>query len=341
MKLINRSIVLSSVIAIGVFGCQQSSDSGGDLHSNLENPSYNSTDKIPVDKKPAKESVPTNSEKQSLSEVEFVEQQTDFETDNVTEYSDTEINVDGEVTVSFDSGLLTVFASNAELTDVLAKISNKAGISIDSMSVDSEQLINLSLNSTIDAVLQELLTGYDYFFLYGGHKGALQAVWIYPKGVGKSIDISSFDRMSGEASEDDLYSSDPVERALALQNYEFTTSKDSQQHIIMALEDEDPDVRASAIMSAQENQIDLSVATLKEMVETDTSASVRSAALDALTLNENLSEATMTEVAEIALDDADESVREEAEAILEGLTETQNSGENSEELQLLEDEEPV
>lgn len=326
MSLISKTIVLSSIAGASFYGFQQLSQPAVSSRQNTTNTFVKGEPNLLAKKKEGKEVVIAKKQKGTLTKLEPMVSQTnlddDFEQDGqeVSEFHDR-----GDSEVSFESGLLTINAQSALLADVIVQVASKANIPVNSETIDPQQRITLAIQNTpIDTALRELLAGYDYFFLYSAAKSKLQAAWIYPAGTGQTIALTDHENKSRELAKDDLYSSDPASRVLALQQYASSDAKESVQHVKDAVRDEDPDVRVMAIVMAQENAIDLPVATLKELAESDPSPTVRSVALQTLSMNAELSAIQISEFAETALEDSDETIREEGEAILEGLKELEN-----------------
>lgn len=325
MKLINKTIVLSTVAGASIYGFQQLSQPEIRPIQNTTTfvkggPNSRTKKNKGEEAAIAKKQKSTSAKSAPMVSQEILDD--DFEQDG---QETTEFHNRGNSEVSFENGLLTINAENAVLADILVQIAGEANIPVNSETIDPEQRITLSMQNTpIDTAFRELLTGYDYFFLYSAAKDKLQATWIYPAGTGQTIALTDHENKSRELAEDDLYSSDPISRVLALQQYASSDTKESVQRVKDAVRDENPDVRTMAILSAQENAIELSVTTLKELAESDPSPTVRSVALNTLSMHGELSSTQITEFAETALDDSDESIREEAEAILEGLKELEN-----------------
>ncbi len=339
MKLISKTIVLSSIVGVTFYGFlqlrQPSAGSQQDTNTLVKGEQTH-----PLKKKMGEMIVIAKQQNRSLTKLEPLDFKAELDNDFEQDGRETaELNDTGNSEVSFENGLLIINAENAVLADVLVQIASEANIPFNSESVNSEHRITISIQDTpIDTALRELLTGYDYFFLYSADKARLQAAWVYPAGTGQTIALTDHENRSRELAEDDLYSSDPVSRVLALQQYASSDTKESVQRIKDAMRDENPDVRTMAILSAQENAIELSVTTLKELAESDPSPIVRSVALNTLSMNSELSPMQIGEFAEIALDDADKSIREQAEAILEGLKELENKDTEAPESQHSDDE---
>lgn len=325
MKLMSKSILLTSIVGVSLYGVQQLRQSDLDPQQKATGTHIKSTSNNPAKTKEDKQVALVNKQTKTLLKPELMvssDWESDFEQEG---QGTTEPHNQGDSKVSFEDGLLTVIADNAALADILVQIASEANMPINSETIDPEQRITLSIQKTpIDRALRELLSGYDYFFLYGANKARLQATWIYSAGTGQTIALIDHDNSSKELTEDDLYSPYPISRALALQRYVGSDTPESMQHIRDAVQDDDPDVRATAILTAEESAVELSITTLKELAESDPSPIVRSVALNTLSMNSELSSTQIAELAEMALDDTDESIREEAEAILEGLAELDN-----------------
>lgn len=313
LNLISKSIILSSLAITSFYGFQNQQELEGEA-------GIDKTESL----KASKLSVVGKAKNHAFSVTKPVIPITEVN-NTIDDLPEIEDFNKGTSEVNFEKGLLSITAKDAVLTEVLAQVSNKVDIPIAAEAIESNQRVTLTVhNVTVDTGLKELIAGYDYFFLYDGRNERLKATWIYPAGTGQTVALSNSDPQQ-ELGEDDLYSSDPVSRVLALQQHAASGNKGAINQLNDALSDTDPNVRVTAILSAQENAIALPVLTLKEMAASDTSALVRSVALSTLSMNPDLSATAMTELAEKALNDRDESVREEAEAILDGFEENETS----------------
>lgn len=223
-------------------------------------------------------------------------------------------------TVSVEGGLLTIEANDAPLSELLIQISTATGIPIDSSRVASDELVTVSLHkSPIDSAIGKILNNYDYFFLYSSSAANLKAVWIYPKGTGHKIVLQDYADPTNHFIEDDLYASDSTIRTEALEKYIRAGNDDSLQKIQDALYDKDENVRAMALHLAMENDIEISSDLLLEIAQLDGSSMIRSIAMNAYATRDDVSEAAITDLAETALEDPDEFIREKAQAILDEL----------------------
>ncbi len=318
MKQIGKTIVIGSLSVACVYGIQQLNQSSVGPQKDINTLAKTEANSS-INKKEKKEISLTKKQKNTIQTVAVVDDQAAFD-DLEQSGEEAEFNDKGSFDVSFEKEFLTINAQNAVLSDVVMQVANKANIPVNSETIDPEKRITLSMQKVpIDTAFRELLTGYDYFLLYTAVKGKIQAAWIYPAGTG--INIALNQNNSKELSEDDLFSSDPEKRDSALQHYVDSDSKVLEQHVNDAVQDEDPDVRVMAIITAQENTIELPYTVLKDLVESDPSATVRSVALNTLSMNSELSATQIEAFSESALHDEDETIREQAEAILEGLKE--------------------
>ena len=232
----------------------------------------------------------------------------------------------GSSEVRFEKGLVTIKANNAVLIEILAQVSNTARIPISYEAVDPTQRVTVAIKNTpADMALREILAGYDYFFLFASAQEKLQAAWIYPADKGRTVALTDAESAFAEASEYGLYSTDSATRVLALQQYTAVNAEDAGPRIQEALKDEEVDVRAMAIMSATNNAIDIPLEFLTEMAVRDPSPTVRSMALNSLSMNPEIGLTTLSEIVEMALDDPNELLREQAEAILQGLEKSEHS----------------
>ncbi len=323
LNLLNISILTTALISTTIYGIRY-----------LPNPKERSSTT-----KPSKDNSTKLSEKPTVVDISPKLETNDILTtkteDKITDLNDNkkgqkliEKSYQSISEVYFANGLLTINITNEPLSNVLEQISSKTGITISTEAIEPNHNVSVTVeNASIEAVLAELLTAYDYFFLYKGKRKELQATWIYPSGIGETISLN-FPEESKKINNDDFYSSNSSSKVLAIQ-LSASNYQNENNLVNEALVDEDPDIRTTAILSAQENDISLPKDILIEMAKKDTSPLVRSAALNALAMNTELSDEEIIDLAEAALKDPDEAIREEAEAIIDGIEENNFSEESS------------
>ncbi len=221
--------------------------------------------------------------------------------------------------VGVAAGRLTAKVRNHALGVVLGEIAARTAVTLvvapeieqDSVSAD---LLRLPL----DRGLRELLKEYDTFFFYGGGADGpaeLRSVWIYPKGAASLLQpVPPEAWASSRELKGLLAQSNPTIRE---QTYEALMSRpdpESQDLVVRALRgasESDPALRERLLSSAISKGVLFPPDLLPYIVIADASETIRLMALDALA-----SGADVKPIAEAALSDPSEAVRNRAAQIL-------------------------
>jgi hypothetical protein len=221
--------------------------------------------------------------------------------------------------VAVADGRLTVKVRNHALGMVLGEIAARTAVTLvlapeieqDSVSADVLRL-------PLDRGLRGLLKEYDTFFFYaGGASGPaeLRGVWIYPKGAASLLQpVPPEAWASSRELKGLLAQSNPTIRE---QTYEALMSRpdaESQDLVVQALRgasESDPELRQRLLSSAISKGVTFPPDLLPYIVLADASETIRLMALDALASGPDVKQ-----IAETALSDPSEAVRDRAAQIL-------------------------
>jgi HEAT repeats len=226
--------------------------------------------------------------------------------------------------ITVTEGHLSVQVQNRSLKAILAEVSRKSGVPIIVGEGIKDQrvsphFLDLPLGQGLLVLLQEL----DSFFFYGVQEqspASLRAVWVYPKGQGRRIvPVGPEVWASTDEMRQRLRDPDPTERAQAVEVLMERQGKRAFDASLQALEDDDEKVRYRALYQAQKSGVALPSDVLLQLVQSDRSPVVRFLALDTIANAPGADPEHVREIAESALNDPHEAVREHASEILETL----------------------
>jgi hypothetical protein len=226
----------------------------------------------------------------------------------------------GPPVISVKEGMLTYRAKNRPLRSLLEEIGDQAGVAVVlGDGVGQEQVSVEFKNFRLDEALRQIAKDYDTFFFYGMEKGkeaaSLKAVWIYPATQGRRLkpvapetwaSTQEFERMLGDRH--------PEARARALDILIERLGQQAENLVMKALRDDSDLVRTRALDQALSWDLAIPQETLTDLALHDKSVNVRFLALGALS-----DEPNSRWVAQIALQDPDEYLRNTAREILRQL----------------------
>jgi hypothetical protein len=221
--------------------------------------------------------------------------------------------------VLVQGGLLTARASGHSLGAVLEELASRTDVALVPVQEVEQTLVSAHVNGLpLDQGLRELLQNYDTFFYYGSREGAsaqLRAVWIYPRGAASVLQPVSPDAWASSRELNALLAdSNPTVRE---QTYEALMSRpdaESQGRVMQAIRgatEFDPALRQRLLSSAISRGVLFPPDLLPHMAASDASEEIRLMALDALAADPEVKT-----LAEAALSDPSEAVRDRAAQIL-------------------------
>ncbi|HEX2460643.1 MAG TPA: hypothetical protein VHJ58_10890 [Vicinamibacterales bacterium] len=225
--------------------------------------------------------------------------------------------------IDVKDGLLTAKARNHPLGAVLAELGSRTKVALVAAPEIEQDPVSAHVEALpLDRGLRELLKNYDTFFYYGGQGEAsteLRIVWIYPKGAAAMLQpVPPEAWASSRELKALLAASNPTVRE---QTYEALMSRpdpESQELVIQAIRgatEFDPELRQRILSSAISKGVVFPPDLLPYMAVADASEEIRSMALDALVTHTDVKR-----LAEAALSDPSEAVRDRAAQILADLS---------------------
>jgi HEAT repeat protein len=186
----------------------------------------------------------------------------------------------------------------------------------------------------LDQGLQAVLKTLDAFYFYGAQGEApatLKAVWLYPKGKGSRIVPAPPETYASTAEmQQDLSDPDPAERARAAEALIKRQGRRALDTILQVMVDPDEKVRYRAMNQAVRSGLALPEYLTEQLALNDSSPVVRFLALEAMTNVRGADPARIRQIAEQALNDPNEVVRQQAQDILAELGATGQPAEPSE-----------
>ena len=223
--------------------------------------------------------------------------------------------------VTVADNLLSIQVQNRSLVSILEQISDQTGIPIIISEGVKDKTVSFQFqNLPLDQGLQVLLKELDAFFFYGaqGHSPAsLSTVWLYPKGKGRRIVPVPPDAYAGTAEmQQNLSDPDPDERARAVEALIKLQGSRALNTVLQVLKDPDEKVRYRALHQAVRLDVSLPEEFMQRLVLSDPSPVVRFLALEALVNVPGANPATIHKIAELALNDPNETIHEQALDIL-------------------------
>jgi hypothetical protein len=232
--------------------------------------------------------------------------------------------------------------SGRSLQEVINEIFQQSGVTIVMGNGMPNPLITMEFHDLpLEQGLRRLFEDYDTFFLYSrieGMPARLTTVWVYPPGQGQkltpiplppdqgqklaSISLSR-DSQSDECAQD-VNDPDAFKRALAIKTLAERHGNAAAEVVKMGLTDSDERVRIEALQAALNRQVEVPIEALKEMVQYDPSALIRSIAFAGLVNQAQsglVAQPVVWELLNIAQRDSDPVVSELAARIAESWDE--------------------
>jgi type II secretory pathway component GspD/PulD (secretin) len=228
----------------------------------------------------------------------------------------------GRLSIAVEKGFFTLKIESCPLRRVLRELGAAAGVSVvtaDSVGEDhiSTQLTNVSR----DEAFRRLLVEYDTFFYYTAEKdapAALRTIWVYPKRSAVSLrPVPPETWASAKELEASVASQDLAVRERAYEALIVHPDRRSQDLVLQAIRgisERDDGLRQRILSAAVSKGMEMPPHILSELVYAGSSESLRLMALDTLSQH-----SSVKEVAEYALSDTSEVIRQRAKAILKEL----------------------
>jgi hypothetical protein len=216
---------------------------------------------------------------------------------------------------------LSVQAENHSLAWILEEISNKSGVPIIPSEGMKDQTVSIRFRDLpLDQGLQVVLKTLDAFYYYGAQgeaPAALKAVWLYPKGKGSRIVPAPPEAYASTAEmQQDLSDPDPAERARAAEALIQRQGRRGLDTLVHVLADPDEKVRYRALYQATRSGLALPEDLAQYLALSDSSPVVRFLALEVMANMRGADPARIRQIAEQALNDPNELVRQQAQDIL-------------------------
>jgi len=222
--------------------------------------------------------------------------------------------------VSIVEGRLTLKVVKRPLAVVLDALTQESGIPIVLGGGAGDDVVSIELRDIPwDEGIRRLLSGHDAFLLYGVEDktpASLRAVWVYPKGGGKSLQPTppeawaSTKELEGKLADRD--------RGVRARAYEGLIDREHERALDIVLrglrEDKDAEVRSRLLYAALNKGLELPADLLVSLASGDGSEQVRFLALNALEGDPNAGA-----IATTALNDPSPQVRIRAREILATL----------------------
>lgn len=216
------------------------------------------------------------------------------------------------VRVDLPRNTLTVSQQNVRLSTLLQDISHQSNIVFHNMlEIDfDDEMISAELDGVpLETGLRTLLAGYDSFFYYASTAPMteLQSVWVYPLGHGKTVapvpagGIASA-RNDAENSVDEII--------------------DVENLLDLAQNDGDETQRLRALLRLTDTGIVPSRDWLEKVLLSDRSEAMRLEAFHTLMQSMELSTQDMRALANLAMSDTNETLRNEAQQLLTDMNTT-------------------
>lgn len=222
---------------------------------------------------------------------------------------------------TFANNRLSVQVQNRSLAWILEEISNKSGIPLILSEGMKDQTVSIRFKDLpLDQGLQVVLKTLDAFYFYGAQGEApatLKAVWLYPKGKGSRIVPAPPETHASTAEmQQDLSDPDPAERARAAEALIKRQGRRALDTLVQVLVDPDEKVRYRAVNQAVRSGLALPEYLTQQLALYDSSPVVRFLALEAIANVRGADPAWVRQIAELALNDANEVVQQQARDIL-------------------------
>jgi hypothetical protein len=222
-------------------------------------------------------------------------------------------------TILVENGTLTLELHDQPLGPVLADISKKSHVGINSSPAIDGRLVTIEMRSTaLEQGLQELLRNHDVFIYRSG--GALRSVWVYEREAGAQLVPVPPESWASTADvERQMHNGSPAERISAIETLVGRNGPNSADAVNRALLDDNDEVRLRGLDVALSAGVTVSRETLTSLTY-DSSAFVRALALEAIASGTPLGDAREAETDQLLrrmMGDPDAEVRGKAAEILD------------------------
>ncbi len=223
--------------------------------------------------------------------------------------------------VSIRSDRMTGHIHGRALGEVLDEVTRLTGVAFVLADVIYQDVISAELQDMpVDEALRHLLSKYDAFFYYGVVGSApsrLRAVWIYPEGAAVALRPVPPETWAGAGElEASVTDSNPKVRERAYEALMDGASDRGHELVLDAIRglgEPDQGVRQRLLSNATTKGMEVPPNLLADLVRGDDSENMRLMALDLLATT---APQTAKQVAETALNDPSQTVRERAADIL-------------------------
>ena len=222
-------------------------------------------------------------------------------------------------TILVENGMLTLDLHDQPLGPVLADISKRSRVRIETVPSIDGHLVSIEMrNMPLDRGLQELLRNYD-LFLYRS-EGVLRSAWVYEREAGAQLVPVPPESWASTADvERQMHNGSPAERISAIETLVGRNGPNSADVVNRALLDENDEVRLRGLDVALSAGVAVSRETLTSLTY-DSSAPVRALALEAVANGTPLGDPREAETEQLIrrmMGDPDAEVRSKATEILD------------------------
>jgi hypothetical protein len=231
---------------------------------------------------------------------------------------------DSRMSITVQKGRLTGSIQNYPMRSVLEELGSRTEVTLISaadMDIGEDRVSAELEDVPLDEGLRRLLKDYDAFFYYGvvgNAPSSLRAVWIYPKGAASALrPVPPEAWASTKELEASLADWNPEIRERAYEALMSRSDSRSWELVLQALRgasETNQEVRQRILSSAINNRMQLPPDLLTDLARWDGSEGIRLMALDTLA-----ADPAVKELAEAALTDPSQAVRERAKEILGAL----------------------
>jgi hypothetical protein len=218
--------------------------------------------------------------------------------------------------LTFKDGRLSADFQDLPLARLSDELSHKADVAIVLVDDIEGQKVSAKFRDLpLDEGIRQMLRKQDAFFFYGvdeNQPSSLKAVWIYAKGHGRGVaPVPAEKWASTKDIASQLSDRDPQIRTNAIKELVDRKHEGATPEVLTALKDASDQVRSEALYAAADSGMVLPESLLKDLAAHDSSADVRFLALQALADSPDA-----RSMANAALKDPSEAVRNEAQEII-------------------------
>lgn len=225
--------------------------------------------------------------------------------------------------VHVEGDRLTLSVEGVSFHAMLQDIAKQAGIEIHIDPAAEDSIISAELCSLpLETSLRDLLSGYDTFFLRRASEqqpSVLRSIWVYPPGAADGLVPQGVcpDEPAGGDPLGDLDSTVAAQRVRALALVAVADDELAVRALERGLHDEDEVVRYQALVTMGQRAMVVSDADANRILASDPSPLVRQQVLENIVMLLGSTDDRVRLVAEAALNDRDDAVRELAKNVLD------------------------